>query len=101
MALGRAIGDLWATDLKMGTDVIDMMQLGRIEVITARPVRDYGVILPTVPQFAADFDKFGRDRMAVTSTWRMFTAVIESFCISRRGGGIPSGTTTAHKIERG
>src|SRR5690348_12141918 len=81
--------------------VVEIMQLGRVEVALRLAVPDKRVVVPTVPQALHHFDKL--DSPVVTGVMLVMPLApeVEGLGDIRRGDDIPRGPTAADMVERG
>jgi len=81
--------------------VVQVMQLGRVEVTFRFAISDKRVVVPAVPQPPHDLDELDRPVVAGIVLIVPLAPEVEGLGDVRRGDHVPPGATAADVIERG
>src|SRR5207302_7946379 len=101
MALRRSSDIQRATNREMLALVIQVMELGGVEVTFRFAVSDKRIVVPAVPQSFHNFDKLDRPVIAGIVLIVPLASEVEGLGDVRRRDHIPPGTTAAYVIKRG
>lgn len=101
MALRRPRDIQRAANREMLTLVVQVMELGRVEVPFRFAVADKRIVVPAVPQSLHHFDKLDGPVVAGIVLVMPLASEVEGFGDVRRGDDIPPGAAAADVVERG
>ena len=100
-ALGRARRAEGSAHLEEPAVVVDPMDLLLDGVDPRGSVGDHRVVLPAVPELAADLDELLGNRAPLVRVWRVFFTEILGFSVGRRTRRVPGCAPTAPALPLG